>query len=116
MVDWATSRLPLPSSGVGRTSVSPIVRVGGGGGPPPAALRTSTQSLSPPLLVAGGVNCLEPVFANGEPLTVVYVPFVGSYHCAVRFEPSWVMLTVIVLAVGMYAIASLPSAVRATVA
>lgn len=76
---------------------------------------TKTQSPSPALFLPGGLNCLLPVFANGEPLTSVYSPFVGSYQRAVDMAVSFDMSTVIRRIDGMYAITKEPSEVRAAV-
>src|SRR5262245_5730998 len=79
------------------------------------ASRTSTQSPSPSLLLPGGVKVRVPVFASGEPGIAVKVPFAGSYHDAYAGPARRDMSTVIVRTVGMYAIASAPSGVRAAV-
>src|SRR5262249_1217714 len=62
---------------------------------------SKTQSPSPALFLPGGVNCLLPVFANGEPLTSIYSPFVGSYQRAVDIVASFDMSTVTVRIDGM---------------
>ena len=56
-----------------------------------------------------------PEFGNGEPKTVEYVPFVGSYHWACTRPAKWAMFTVIVPPAGRYEIASVPSGVEAVV-
>jgi hypothetical protein len=64
------------------------------------ACNTNTQSESPSLLLPGDVKFRVPVLANGEPETVKYVPAVGSNHQAVAGPLSWVIFTLMVLAVG----------------
>src|SRR5208283_868810 len=67
----------------------------------PEASSIRIQSLSPSLLFPGGVNWRVPLFANGSPEMVVYIPLAGSNHlaCAGAFKAA--MFTVIVRAVGM---------------
>jgi hypothetical protein len=79
------------------------------------AERTKTQSPSPLEFPAGGVNDRVPEFANGEPDTSEYLPFVGSNHCAREAPASFPMSTEIVRAVGKYAIARVPSEVAPAV-
>jgi hypothetical protein len=74
-----------------------FVAVGVAGG---ALCSTNTQSPSPVLLVFAGVNCCEPLLANGEPAIGAYVPLVGSYHWALTGPESVLMSTVIVRGVG----------------
>jgi hypothetical protein len=79
------------------------------------AERTKTQSVSPLAFCAGGVNDRIPECANGEPDMSEYLPVVGSNHCARVAPASFAMSTEIVRAVGMYAIAKVPSGVAAAV-
>src|SRR5207244_13021316 len=62
----------------------------------------------------GVVKRTSPLFES-ESETVMAVPDAGSYHRAVAGPPSRPMSTVMVRAVGTYAIASRPSDVRAAV-
>src|SRR2546422_7220712 len=61
---------------------------------------TSTQSLLPALLFPGVENWREPVFARGEPLMFLKIPFVGSYHRAVTLPENLDISAVIVAAFG----------------
>src|SRR5262245_45117618 len=94
----------------------PIGMEGGSvSGGTPVASRTSTQSPSPSALAPGGVKRRVPALARGEPAIGAKVPFDGSYHEAYAGPPRLDMSTVIVRSVGMYAITSAPSGVRAAV-
>ena len=76
----------------------------------------STQSPSPARFFPAGVNCLVPLFVNGEPLTSIYWPVVGSYQRAGDGPESFDMSMVIVRIVGMYTMINVPSGLRAAVA
>ena len=60
----------------------------------------STQSSSPAPLVPGVENCREDVFGNGDPMALLKVPLVGSYHRAVEEPEILVRSTVIVVDFG----------------
>lgn len=59
------------------SGVSPVGAAG-----PCEDVSTGTQSVPPVLLFRGVEKLVVPVFGNGDPLTVVNVPSVGSIHRA----------------------------------
>ena len=79
------------------------------------ASSTSTQSSSPSALFPGVAKTRKPELASGEPGIVAKLPEAGSYHRPVTGPLSRLMSTVSVRAVGTYAIANVPSGVRAAV-
>jgi hypothetical protein len=74
-----------------------------------AASSTSTQSLC-----AAGVNCLDPL-AGKLPADVAFPVRGSNHHAFTGPAESFAISTVIVLALGMYAITVFPSAVLAAV-
>lgn len=64
------------------------------------AVNISTQSCCPSEVFPGDVNCWVPLEANGEPLTSVEWPVLGSTHFALTGPENFVMLTVMVDVVG----------------
>src|SRR5438477_10089110 len=83
---------------------------------PLATSRSRSQSPSPAELAPGGAKVRDPVLAKGDPAMADEVPEAGSNQLAETGPASFAMLTVRARGLGMYAMARVPSGVRAAVA